>query len=148
MKLIKKTVFMNTNGPLLTVWRFLKIGRLSFCVHKFDQADEDPDCHDHPFHFVTLILKGGYFEEMHHLPFKRVYINRVFPRYRWSLLFRKATCLHRVHMLMGNKPCWTLCIKWDAKCTWGFMTKNGWQHWKTYIKNKGLTPNDKSEDAF
>ncbi len=135
---MKKTVFNNTQGPFLTVYRLLKIGKLSICIHKFDQPDEDPDCHDHPFHFFTLVLKGWYIEHFWNGKMKF--------RHILSGGFRKAECLHRVTHC--SKPVWTLCIKWNAGRDWGFMKDGKWVQWEEYIKAKGLTPITKSEEAY
>lgn len=37
--------------------RFLKI-----YLHKFMRSDEDRALHDHPWSFLSIILRGGYFE--------------------------------------------------------------------------------------
>ena len=143
---MRKTIFKNTQGPFLTVYRLLKIGKLSICIHKFDQPDENPDCHDHPFHFFTMVLKGWYLEEFYNgdRKFRRMF----------SCGLRDAGCLHKVSAC--SKPVWTLCIKWDANRRWGFMVREEegviikvkWVYWEDYIKAKGLTPISKSEEAY
>lgn len=153
---MKTKTFYGTQGPLLTVYRLLKVGRLSFCIHHFHTADEDPDCHDHPFSFFTMVLRGGYLEEMVVDPDIPGYVpgvhgpieTRFVERRPFSMGFRKASCLHRVAAIAS--PCWTCCVKIAPKNPreWGFITENGWVQWQDYIRAKGLEPVADSEDAF
>ena len=144
---MSKITFNGLSGPFLTVYRILKLWRISVCVHHFHRADEDPDCHDHPFHFMTIILKGGYWEETQFNNYPKLV------RSKWRgagyIGFRKASYLHRI-VHISDGPCWTLCIKFTPfiEREWGFQTREGWVDWRTYLKRKGLTPINKSEDAF
>ena len=132
---MKKKTFYGTQGPYLTVycWFKFKLFRVvSICFHYFHRPAEDPDCHDHPFHFFTLVLWGGYFEE---------FPDGTVRHMKWtSFGFRRARFLHRIRFVERNT--WTLCIKISPKIPrlWGFATKDGWVWWKDYIKAKGLEP--------
>jgi hypothetical protein len=55
--------------------------------------------------------------------------DRKIPR-RWlSLVYRKATDLHRIEL---DKPCWTLFIRGPSCREWGFLTDDGWVDWRKY----------------
>lgn len=132
---MKKKTFYGRQGPYLTVYRLAKFKlfrTFSICLHYFHRPDEDPDCHDHPFHFFTLVLWGGYYEE--------------FPdgrerHMKWTGFgFRKASFLHRIRFVEAHT--WTLCIKMSPKVErkWGFLVNGVWLYWRDYIKSKGLEP--------
>ena len=42
----------------------LKIGRLHVRFHKIISEDKTPFFHNHPFNYLSIVLKGGYTEEM------------------------------------------------------------------------------------
>jgi hypothetical protein len=130
---MKTKTFFGVNGPYLTVQTLLDctIGRrFSICLHDFHRGDEDPDCHDHPFHFLSIILRGSYREHL--------YGGRSVDRRRFSWALRRATHRHRVELL--HQPVLTLCIKLDAKREWGFWKDGNFIPWRDYIKLKGLEP--------
>lgn len=76
-------------------------------LHRFFRGDEDKCLHDHPWHFVSLILKGGYWEET-----EGVILDE-----------------HRT----GNV--WTLILTTRKVRSWGFWTNNGttWVGWREFI---------------
>lgn len=41
-----------------------KIGKLHVRVHHILSADGTIYCHNHPFHYISIILKGGYVEQI------------------------------------------------------------------------------------
>lgn len=57
--------FIGVSGPYLTVYTVLRIFRVTVCVHHSHRGDEDRDCHDHPFSFLSLVLHGRYREHLH-----------------------------------------------------------------------------------
>lgn len=109
---------------------------LNVYLHQFLHDDEDRALHDHPWWFVSVMLKGGYFEVT-----QGNFIGRNAP----SVVFRKATYAHRVVLprRLGTDvvvPCWTLVITGRAVRDWGFHCPQGWKHWKeftAYDEGKG-----------
>lgn len=115
--------------------------------------------HDHPWPFLTIILKGGYYEwspVMQEDSGKTVTtdtaIDGVFEVKKWhgagSVMYRPASWRHRlelkykvkyyepdgeVHTLM---PAHTLVFTGKVIRDWGFFTKEGWIFWKNYTKEK------------
>jgi hypothetical protein len=84
-------------------------------LHHIRRSDEDNCLHDHPWSFVTLILRGGYREVM---------TNGTFWRRPGTLLIRPALTAHRIEV---DRPAWSLVVvgkKWRA---WGFFTRAGWR---------------------
>lgn len=88
-------------------------------LHEILRSDDDRHLHDHPFAYITLILKGGYVEVQPHPDGE--YITHRPPG---SLLFRRATSLHRLIVPEG-KTCTTLFITLPGAQVWGFLTEEG-----------------------
>jgi hypothetical protein len=129
---MESKTFSGINGPYLTVFVFLRLGRLSVCVHHFHRGDEERDCHDHPFSFLSLVLRGAYREHL----FSGASIERGWLSLRW----RSALHRHRIELIKA--PLWTLCIKWAKGREWGFWPDGVFIPWRDYIRSKGLTPLD------
>lgn len=150
------------NTPYLTRWYLIQWKYLHIYLHKFHRDDSD-ELHDHPWHFISLVLWNGYIEETFRKPPKlrpATYITstvvdkakytkemsfsqslNVFPTkkkriYPGQIIFRKATHAHRVE-LINNKPAYTLLINFGYVRQWGFFTKNYWQHFKSYFQDNG-----------
>lgn len=93
--------------------------------HKIVQNDPR-HLHDHPWWYLTVILKGGYYEitpkgEKWHGP--------------GSVLFRKAKSLHRL-VLKDNQPCHTLFFRFKRLRDWGFIVNNMWIAHKLYFSGR------------
>lgn len=142
----------------LIQWKYLHV-----YLHKFHRDDSD-ELHDHPWHFISIVLWNGYIEETFRKPPKlrawsmltkcvadkaRYYDgdeNYVWPLsvyetkkkriYPGQIIFRKATHAHRVDLING-KPAYTLLINFGYVRQWGFFTKNYWQHFKSYFQDNG-----------
>ena len=105
---------------LATPWGMLRL-------HHILQADGGRNTHDHPFDFVTMILRGGYTEEI-------VDGNRTawVTRTAGSRVHHVAEAPHRICMLHGDT--WTLVLAGAIRRTWGFHTPRGWVPFTEYAK--------------
>lgn len=101
-------------------WLIQRCG-LAVRLHEILRSDLDHDPHDHPWSFVTVILRGGYMEA-------RYDTERHCIAYQWhgpgSILHRRATDLHKL-TLAPDEPCWTLFITGPWRQHWGFQTAEG-----------------------
>lgn len=87
-------------------------------IHQFWSSDPD-DVHDHPWHNITCLLKGGYHEfnaagesEWRQPPF-----------FRW----RHREMFHRIAIgPHGAGQAWSFFVTFKRKREWGFMTNDGW----------------------
>lgn len=103
-------------------------------IHKFCKSDPD-DLHDHPWAYMTLILKGGYWE---HTPQGK------FWRGPGSLRFRKAEDLHWLELAKDkdgkNIPCWSLFYMAKKRKDWGFKVDGKWIQHEEYLNKKEVRP--------
>lgn len=98
--------------PMMVRWVILTpIG--SIRLHHFLRPDHDRDAHDHPWWFITVMLKGSYLDRSvdtetgeHTLDHLR----------RGSIRFRPA---HHRHWVETDNS-WTLILTGRVKRTWGF----------------------------
>lgn len=152
--MFKKKIITREDGtPYLIRTYLLKTSFFQIVIHKILQSDND--ClHDHPWNFITFILKGGYWEgttpeqvlqqnESNWFKNSNGHNATYFRWYgRFSLLFRKAEWKHRLKLQQSNGngkyekgvtiPCTALVIMFKRRREWGFFTKSGWVHWSKY----------------
>lgn len=120
----KKIITRKDKKPYLIRYSIFTCRFFAIKIHNLLISDDD--ClHDHPWDFMTFILKGGYVE---HTPQgSKLYS-------RFSLLYRH---LHYIHRLEIHQPVWTLVITFRKKKSWGFYTKRGWVEWFKYRPTGG-----------
>jgi len=126
---MKKRTFHGADGsPYLTRWTLLNLGPLGRIVlHHFHRADADPEMHDHPWPFLSLVVKGWYVEELGGCA-------EQISRRRFSIAYRQAAIPHRV-CAMPEEGCWTLLwIGPERGREWGFYTREGWQPWWQFLR--------------
>ena len=123
------------DDPYLLRWFVIPRNHiLNVYVHKFMRSDDDRALHDHPWWFVSIMLRGSYYEWT---PTSRVM--RTAP----SVAFRRATHTHRVELLNDadgitdgpNRefPCWTLIITGPKMRHWGFHCPKGFVPWERFV---------------
>jgi len=91
-------------------------------IHHILRSDNDRAFHDHPWPYVTIILRGGYWEVTPQYDSSGVYIREDRQWYGpGSVLMRRAKSWHRLELPEGQ-PAWTLFITGRRQQTWGFLT--------------------------
>ncbi|MBT1702937.1 hypothetical protein [Chryseosolibacter indicus] len=148
--LFKKTVLRIRDGkenPIYLIrYSLLTCPWFAIKLHKIMLSDDD--CmHDHPWSFISIILKGGYVEhrpdykahwESHAGWFFNSEMNPALMPVKktlygaGSILFRKAPSVHKLEVF---QPATTLVITFRRKRQWGFHTPSGWKYWKDYIRS-------------
>lgn len=122
--------YLIPRNPLLNVY-----------LHQFLRDDDDRALHDHPWWFVSLILRGGYIE-VSEVPGGREstrcrtsVLSMRSPFWRRCIAFRPATWRHSVALPWGKNaagecddyaprvPCWTLIVTGRRSRLWGFWCK-------------------------
>lgn len=100
-------------GEHFTRYQLLKTRWFNLYLHQLMAPEWNPrGCHDHPWWFVTLILKGGYLEEAPSatpsLDFRRP----------GRILYRPANFSHDV--ITPEKTCWSLVLTGRKSRDWSF----------------------------
>ena len=104
-------------------------------VHKFLKSDTE-DVHDHPWPFLTVILRGGYWEWT---PQFDAQGRRTGEIARWcgpgSFRWASAHQYHRVE-IDPDVECWTLFMPGIKQRDWGFLVQNKWVQWEQYLAQR------------
>lgn len=126
-------------------WYLLVFPNLfSVRVHHIKLPDLDRWPHDHPWSFLSVILRGGYREQwctpntFHHSGnpeaktasqhvSQRVWV-AFFSRHVRRFSFHRNTDLHKIVEFDRGGECgaWTLIFTGPERREWGFMTDKGW----------------------
>lgn len=117
-------IYTQQGEPYLYRWWLIPRNRfLNIYLHKVVRDDDDRALHDHPWRYVSLILRSGYIE----VTKKGKEVYRA-PR----ILIRRATHTHRLVLLNENRPTWTIVFTGRKVREWGFHCPKGWVHWKIF----------------
>jgi hypothetical protein len=116
-------------GEVFYRYTILKTPWFNLYLHQLDAPEWHPvGCHDHPWWFITVLLKGGYLE------MQRPKSTRGFPgvgekggllkrRYPGMILFRPANHTHDVVTPYGRS--WSLVLTGRKSRDWGFLKCGG-----------------------
>lgn len=95
-------------GEEFTRFQLVKTPWFNIYLHHLKALVEHPHCHDHPWSFVTVLLKGGYSE----------FDGTVWTwRRAGSVLYRRAE--HR-HNVVTKGVSWSLIVTGPKRRAWGF----------------------------
>jgi hypothetical protein len=123
--------------PYLRRWAF-NVGLFSIRVHHFMRSDDARAHHDHPWWFLTLVLRGAYYD-ISQGPEGEV-IDHLTPG---SIRFRPALHRHTVvveHARPGGV--WTIILTGPNLRTWGFWPEGRFRKANKYFKMYGHHPCD------
>lgn len=96
----------------------------SLRLHHIISSDDDTMYHNHPYHFRSLILWGGYVEHKPNVSSKKFRIGNI-----------NNAPLELFHRLELKKPAWTLVWCGPRVQEWGFSpdgTMKNFTHWKDH----------------
>lgn len=119
--------------PYLLRWHLIPENR--YCnvfLHCILKDDEDAVLHDHPWEFLTLLVKGAYREITFASP-AVAHASRDasatdmahHTRHAPAFAMHRARYAHRIDIV--RSPAWTLVITGPTRRPWGFFRKEGWQ---------------------
>lgn len=134
LALFEKKVIGDGPVPLLVRYVLFRLPSIGVYLHKLCRSDHDRALHDHPWPFISVILRHGYTEVhdqtidgktamVYHKP--------------GTVLVRPAEWRHRVIIGHGC-PAWTLVIVGRRTRKWGFFTSTGWCWWRKYNYEKAI----------
>jgi hypothetical protein len=118
--------------PMLHRWRLLQTPWFGIYVHLIYREDLEPVPHDHPWTFWSLILRGGYTEELHERPGSGS--ARLVTRHQWSV---HRFPLHHAHRIVGvstHPKTVTLVLVGRKLRVWGFYDGNVWVDYRDALR--------------
>lgn len=107
--------------PYIERW-VLNFHFFSIRLHHFLYSDDTRAPHDHPWWFITFVLKGGYTDRS---PENDDYLKR------GSIRFRSAH--HRHSVIVDPGGVWTLLITGRPKRKWGFWVEGKFRKSNKYF---------------
>lgn len=110
-------------------WKLVDRSFFGVRLHNILRSDSDRELHDHPFTFLSIILRGGYFE--HTADGRRTWYGP------GSVVVRSGEALHRLEL---PRPAWTLVLRGPNRRTWGYLTPTGWRAWDLFINERYHVP--------
>lgn len=105
-------------------------------LHRMSAPDARPTLHDHPFSFVSIVLRGGYVEDRLD-PMTFTVSGHVVRRVN---VVRKHDA-HTITRLLRN-PTWTLLLVGKHHRTWGFWEPGEARSWNHVPDGAGGTERD------
>jgi hypothetical protein len=133
MRMLRKNIIGPESDPLMIRWVLIRLAGWGIYLHKFLRSDYDRSLHDHPWPFVAIILRGGYFE-VHDQTQERREVEEW--RGVGSVLLRPASWRHRV--VLNGKPPWSLVIVGRRCQPWGFFPAGQWCWWRKFDSEKNI----------
>lgn len=128
----KRTPFIHLPGYMNRYWLLpydwfglLEKQRSIFAarIHQILRSDSDRAFHDHPWPYMTIVLRGGYTEVRPVFDGSGLYVGETRKWYGpGSILFRPARSWHRLEIPEG-KDAWTLFVTGRYQQKWGFMVE-------------------------
>jgi hypothetical protein len=116
--------------PLLTRWRVVQTPLAALYVHRHHRPDGDRELHDHPWPFLSWIVRGGY-EETSYVATEIGPVVATHYRPRWSWAYRRANDFHRISRV--DPGTWTVMLLGRRRRNWGFQVPGeGWVAWETF----------------
>ena len=124
----------DTDEDYLIRWRLIQTPLFGIYLHKFEGPDPRDTLHDHPWNFVSIILRGGYVERR--LNPKTMTVNENHKVRFINVL--KAKDSHAIIRILRN-PTWSLLFVGRRQRTWGYWEKqiliDCWR-WTEFDKHK------------
>lgn len=131
MKLIKE--IKSKSGEIhFRRWKIISLPWFSVYIHGIYRADEDLHLHNHPWKIWTIILWGGYVEQLYNVGISNS------PRIRkpGHVAYAKIKDFHKIKEMIKS-PTYTLAIVGSrVDNDWGYMVDGKFIDHKTYRGNK------------
>ena len=119
-----------TGQTYLTRLHLFQTPWCSAMLHWIRRPDPQPDLHDHPNAFLSLVIRGWYDEEV---SARESGDRREIRHVAWWNL-KRSTDRHRIVAL--DPSLITLVFAGPVVRGWGFHTPSGWQPWRQYVARR------------
>lgn len=134
LTLLERKAIGPDENPLLVRFILFRVPAIGVYLHHLCRSDYDRALHDHPWPFISVLLKGGY-TEIHD---QTIDGGKVSVRHgRGDVLVRPAEWRHRFVLEEGKKA-WTLVIVGRRCRRWGFFLPSGWCWWRKHDSERGI----------
>lgn len=100
----------------LTRWRLVQTPWFGFYLHRFDAPDSRPTLHDHPWPFLSIMLRGGYVERRLDPQTLEVDEHHTVRHLNWMPAFGA----HSIMRLLRT-PTWSLVLVGRRARIWGYV---------------------------
>ena len=129
------------NGTYLTRLTLIRIPGLQVMLHWIHEPDWSRDAHDHPWPFMSFVLRGYYIEERLDMDrLNRWEIAKDMRSIRWFNFFNTRTA----HRIVSVAPNTLTLVVTGGKCkSWGFYERTGekcggayrlrYVNWRNYL---------------
>lgn len=113
----------------LTRWRIVQTPFFAIYLHKIEAPDSRPTLHNHPWNFLSIVLRGGYTEVTSYgivgmMMNDRRTVGVREHRHIRGFNLKRASDAHYIASLDRN-PTWTLMLVGRHKQEWGFIDPDG-----------------------
>lgn len=98
-------------GEKFTRYALFKSRWLNVYLHQLYAPNWHPECHDHPWGFVAILILRGYVERIGTEDYRRR---------PWTVLYRPATFAHNVITPFGTS--WSIIFAGPKSREWGFKS--------------------------
>lgn len=119
-----------TPSNYITRLHLLKTPWFAVCLHWINGPDEEPYYHDHPVSFLSLILRGWYYE------FRELRWQDCSGKRRWWNFIRASKADRHIIAVVPPGGALTLCFMGPKTREWGFHLGEEWVPWRTYNDRK------------
>lgn len=131
MRLRRRLTLTHDGRRFLDRWGLCHDHIGGFYLHHIAGPDPGMDLHDHPWSFISIVLRGGYWDwrapvadacrgrQVHHHQSRR-----------WSIHRMPLDVAHRIHAAQPNT--WTLVLRGPTRRVWGFYPPSGRVSWLDY----------------
>lgn len=112
-------------------------------LHNICTPDLDRELHNHPWSFISIVLRGGYVEAR---PIGKYpmftssgeEVCTTIHRRAGSIAFRSYNDRHRIISVAPDT--WTLVLIGPKRQTWGFFTQHGFVNWREFSSAHNTEP--------
>ena len=124
-------IFGPEECPMMVRWA-LECPLFSVRLHHFLRSHDMRHLHDHPWWFITLVLRGRYFD-ITEIDGERHASDVLEPG---SMRFRPA---HHAHAVV-TEGCWTVVVTGPIERRWGFWDNGMFRPVADYFRRYGYAP--------
>jgi len=103
-------------------------------LHDIFEPDGDRDPHNHPWSFISVVLRGGYAEYVFPEPEQDLdrFVEKTHRRFSVHRMGTKEA-----HRIVYAKPgLKTLIIRAKRQGNWGFFKRDGYVPWQEYVEDR------------